>query len=131
MALDTRFDLITLLARHRQSFVDWLERNDITSYDALCKKTDVLGARPVPRNVYDAAAQLISAKKAAVVAAVEKIVIEQPISDDEKLVEDTSLENQDESDSLQTKLDTSSQLSKTRKPRIAVSSSLTATKREK
>ena len=66
MAIDTRFSLLSLLARRRENFADWLARSSVASYEELCKKTDAMGAGPVTRAEYDTAAAELKARLAAV-----------------------------------------------------------------
>lgn len=65
MALETRFDLLTLLRRRKESFPDWLERMNIRSYSALLARLDDMDARTVEKADYDAAAKVLRERRAA------------------------------------------------------------------
>lgn len=53
MAIDTRYSLLSFLARKRQALSSWLEEHNIKSYQMLCEKLDKMGALPISRETYN------------------------------------------------------------------------------
>lgn len=55
MTIDRRFDFVSFLARRRETLSGWLERTGVRSYDELSIQLEKLGARALPRAVYESA----------------------------------------------------------------------------
>lgn len=56
MTIDRRIDFPSFLARRRETLSDWLTRTRVSSYEQFVVQLEKMDARPVARDVYEAAA---------------------------------------------------------------------------